>query len=387
VVLGNVVGPMLGVESIQFVQSHPALGFLAQVGVLILLFGVGLESDLRALARVGPSAALVAILGVAAPVGLGWATAAWLVPEAPLLAHVFVGATLAATSVGITMRVLKDLGVMQGPSGQVILGAAILDDILGLVLLAVLAGATAGRGGEAMSATAVVAILVKAALFLGFAIVAGHYGSERIVGLAGRARQSDVVLVLGVALCFTMAFVSEQLGLADIIGAFAAGLILDPYGKGVSHGGTETSLEEMLHPLQALFVPLFFVLVGLQVRLGTLTDPGALGFGLALTVAALAGKLVCAGGVLAPGASRLVVALGMVPRGEVGIVFAGIGTRLSVNGEPLLSQSTFSGIILMVLLTTLAGPIALRWAVARERAAAGTPAATPQKPSGPPPTA
>lgn len=372
VALGNLVAPVLGIEGIQFVQSHPALGFLAEVGVLILLFGVGLEADLRALARVGPSAALVAILGILTPVGLGWAVAAWLVPDASTVAHVFVGATLAATSVGITMRVLKDLGAMRTPSGQVILGAAILDDILGLVLLAVLAGVVTGPGADsAGSLGAVLPILLKAAVFLGATIAVGHFGSTRLVALAGRTRQPDFILVLGVTLCFTLAFVAEQLGLADIIGAFAAGLLLDPYGKGVSPGGAETTLEEMLHPLYSLFVPLFFVLVGLQVRLETLLEPAALAFGLVLTVAALAGKLACAGGVFAPGASRLVVALGMIPRGEVGIVFAGIGTRLSLQGEPLLSQSLFSAVILMVLLTTLAAPPALRWAVERESGTRG----------------
>jgi Kef-type K+ transport system membrane component KefB len=197
----------------------------------------------------------------------------------------------------------------------------------------------------------------------------GHNGSARLVALAGRARQPDFLLVLGETLCFTLAFVAEQLGLADIVGAFAAGLLLDPYGKGVSPGGTETTLEEMLQPLYSLFVPLFFVLVGLQVRLESLLEPGALAFGLILTAAALLGKLVCAGGVFVPGASRLVVALGMVPRGEVGIVFAGIGTRLSLQGEPVLSQSLFSAVILMVLLTTLAAPPALRWAVERQERA------------------
>jgi Kef-type K+ transport system membrane component KefB len=152
--LGNLLPPLFGDQGIRFVQRDPTLHVLAEVGVLILLFDVGLEADLRALARAGPSSALVALIGLAVPFALGWGVTAWLLPEAHMLVGVFVGATLTATSVGITARVLKDLGVMRRPEAETILGAAVIDDVLGLMVLAVVSGLVqaASGGGPAPSA-------------------------------------------------------------------------------------------------------------------------------------------------------------------------------------------------------------------------------------------
>jgi Kef-type K+ transport system membrane component KefB len=277
---------------------------------------------------------------------------------------VFVGATLTATSVGITARVLKDLGALQSLEGQIVLGAAVLDDVLGLVVLAVVSGlVTAAAGGAELSALAVVLIVVKAALFLGVSVGLGHRLSGPIVGLATRAGQPGILLVLGLAVCFTLAFVAESVGLAAIVGAFAAGLLLDPYGEGVRTRRDEATLSELLQPLSSLSVPLFFVLMGLQVDLASLANRASLGFGAVLVVAAVAGKLACAAGVVGHRASRLAVAIGMIPRGEVGLIFAGIGSALVLDGRPLLSQDTFSALVLMVVVTTLAAPVGLRWAL------------------------
>jgi Kef-type K+ transport system membrane component KefB len=276
--------------------------------------------------------------------------------------HLFVGATLSATSVGITARVLKDLGRLQSPEGQIILGAAILDDVLGLIVLAVVTGiVAAAAGGAALSSAAIVGILLRAILFLGLIVVLGHFLSSPIVRVAARTGHPEIMLVLGLALCFTLAFVAELIGLADIIGAFAAGLLLDPYGSGVRTREEDATLAELLHPLSSLFVPLFFVLMGIQVDLGSLASLPVQGFGLVLIVCAFVGKLACAFGVLRGGINRLAVAIGMIPRGEVGLIFAGIGTTLSLAGQPLLSQGMFSAIVLMVLVTTLVTPVGLRW--------------------------
>ena len=263
---GNLLPPLFGEQGIAFVRGDPTLHVLAELGVLILLFDVGLEADLRALVRVGPSAALVAAIGVVTPFALGWGTARWFLPEAPPLAHLFIGATLTATSVGITARVLKDLGALQSREGQVILGAAILDDILGLVVLAVVSGlvtATAA-GGPGLSEVALTGIVLKAVAFLGITVGLGHYLSGPIVRLAARTGQRGILLVFGLAICFVLAFVAERIGLAGIVGAFAAGLLLDPYGEGVRTRDEEDTLSELLHPLSSLFVPLFFVLMGMQ---------------------------------------------------------------------------------------------------------------------------
>ncbi|MGE5303510.1 MAG: cation:proton antiporter [Alphaproteobacteria bacterium] len=351
-------------KGVAFVRSDPTLDVSAEIGVLILLFDVGLETDLRSLIRVGWSALFAALLGIAAPMLLGWAAAAWLLPDSPTLAHVFVGATLSATSIGITSRVLKDLGVMQSREGQIILGAALIDDVLGLVVLAVVTGAvTAATAGTAsLSALAIGGILVRAILFLGITVGLGQLLSEHLIRLAARAGKPDILLVIGLSLCFILAYVAELIGLAGIIGAFAAGLMLDPYGQGVRAREEEAALAELMHPLSALFVPLFFILIGIQVDVMSLVSPEILALGAVLIVCALAGKLVCGLGVLGGGVSRLAVGIGMIPRGEVGLIFAGIGLGMILEGKPLLTQGIFSAVVLMALVTTLVAPIGLRWA-------------------------
>jgi Kef-type K+ transport system membrane component KefB len=205
-------------------------------------------------------------------------------------------------------------------------------------------------------------------LFLGLAVGLGHWLSGPIVRLVGGTGQGSLLLIVGLALCFTFAFVAERMGLAAIVGAFAAGLFLDPYGQGVRASGENATLNELLGPLSAVFVPLFFVLMGIQVHLGSLVDPAALGLGAALIVVAILGKLVSGLGVLGRGMNRLAVAIGMVPRGEVGLIFAGIGVSLRLDGTPILSQGLYSAVVLMVLVTTLVTPPGLRWAFRRRPA-------------------
>jgi Kef-type K+ transport system membrane component KefB len=311
VIVGNLLPPFIAAEQIAFVRSDLTLRVLAEVGVLILLFDVGLEADLRALARVGGASLLVAMIGVAVPMGLGWGAAMWLLPDRSSLVSLFIGATLSATSVGITARVLKDLDVTQTREGQIILGAAILDDVLGLMVLAVVSGlVTAAAGGAEVSGLAIAGIFLRAMLFLGVAVALGHFFSNPLVRLVARTGHPEVMLVVGLGLCFTLAFVAERVGLADIIGAFAAGLLLDPYGTGVRTREEDATLAELLHPLASLFVPLFFVLMGLQVQLGSLASPAVFGFGGLLIVCALVGKLACALGVLGHAINRPAVAAG-----------------------------------------------------------------------------
>jgi len=349
-------------------RTEPAILFLAEIGVLILLFDVGLEADLRALVRSGTSSALVAVIGLVVPTLLGWGAAAWLMPERSPLVHVFVGASLSATSVGITARVLKDLGATQRRESQIILGAAVLDDILGLVVLAVVGGlvTAAAVGGAAVSVVDVLGILLRAAMFLGVTVGLGHYASGHLIRFAGATGHPETMLVIGLALCFTLSATAEAIGLAGIVGAFAAGLMLDPWGEGVRSRAGHATLAELLHPLSALFVPLFFVLMGLQVHLESFASGWVAALASVLTVCALAGKLACAAGVVGRGVNRLAVGIGMVPRGEVGLIFAGIGVTLRLDGAPLLSGEIFSAVVLMVLVTTVVTPVGLKWALARQ---------------------
>ena len=361
IVLANLSPLVFGSGGIEFVRSNETLRVVAEVGVLVLLFDVGLETDLRAFAKVGASAALVAVIGVVAPFMLGWAVARWMLPESPALAHVFIGATLTATSVGITVRVLKDLGVTSRAEGQTIIAAAILDDVLGLIILAVVGGSVragaASGGGVAVFDVGV--IVAKAVGFLGTTMILGHFFSERMISLiAGRG----MLLTVGIALCLLGAYIAEFIGLAAIIGAFAAGVFLDPYGSGVRTQAEEVTLRELLLPISELFVPLFFVLMGLQVDLASLADPSTVSLGALLIAAAVVGKLMCSMGVFGNGINRLAVGIGMIPRGEVGLIFAGIGASLAITGQPILGQNVYSAIVMMVLITTLMTPIGLRWA-------------------------
>jgi Na+:H+ antiporter len=369
--LGTLAFLVPGMQRFSETSENPTLAFLAEVGVLILLFDVGLETDLRALARVGASAVLVAVIGVVVPIVLGAAASAWLSPDKPMLVHVFVGATLSATSVGITARVLKDLEVTREREGRIILGAAILDDVLGLIVLAVVSGmaAAAAGGGPGVSVTAIAWIAIRAALFLGLAALLGPFLSPRLVGLAARTGHPDETLLVGsLALCFTFAYVAERIGLASIVGAFAAGKLLDPHGQGIRARTAAPTLNRLLHTLGSLFVPLFFVLMGVQVRLDSLLNGPVLTLAAVLVIVAVISKLACGFGVLAPGASRLAVGLGMLPRGEVGLIFAGIGSGLMLEGQPVLSPALFSAIVLVVLVTTLVAPAGLRMVFTRLRA-------------------
>jgi Na+:H+ antiporter len=368
--LGNLALVLPSVQMFDNARADHILAFLAEVGVLMLLFDVGLETNLKALLRVGPSAILVALIGVVTPITLGGLASAWLQPDQPSLVHLFVGATLSATSVGITARVLKDLQVTQAREGQIILGAAILDDVLGLIVLAVVSGmatASATASGGALL-VGVVGIIVRAAVFLGGAAVLGHYLSGPLVRLTMRTgHPNETLLVSGVALCFALAFVAERIGLAAIIGAFAAGFLIDPYGRGVRSQREAVTLRELLHPLSSILVPLFFVLMGMRVDLGSLADGSVLGLAALLVVCAIASKLVCGLGALGPSVNRLAVGFGMLPRGEVGLIFAGIGASLRLDGQPILSPSLFSAIVLVVLVTTLLAPVGLRAVFARPR--------------------
>jgi Kef-type K+ transport system membrane component KefB len=368
VVLGNL--GLLGFHGFDAVAGNGDVDLLSRLGVLILLFDVGLESTVGQMMGVGLSALLVAMLGVAAPLLLGWLVGAWLLPDAGPYLHAFLGATLCATSIGITARVLQDLGRSQSREARIILGAAVVDDVLGLVVLSVVAGVIgAAAGGASLSYGSIAWIIAKAALFLAGAVVIGLRLSPRLFRFGARLRSRDVLLTFGLAFCFALAWLSDLVGLAPIVGAFAAGLILeDVHFRGLVDRG-ERPLREAIHPITAFLAPLFFVVMGMRTQLASFFDARVVLLTLALTIAAIAGKQVCGLGVLGGGVDRLSVGLGMVPRGEVGLIFANIGLMLSVGEHPLLDATTYSAIVAMVILTTLVTPPALKWSFGRGRAA------------------
>ena len=370
IVIGNLV--IFGFGAVESLKHNEIIAALAEIGVIILLFEVGLESDLKEMMEVGWSSLLVAVLGVVVPFFLGWGVSAYFLPNEARLGHIFIGATLCATSVGITARVFKDLGKLNTREAHIILGAAVIDDVLGLMILAVVAGAIrATATGVALSQLDIAMIAAKALVFLVGSIVVGQYLVPHVLRGAGRLETRGVLLTLAISFCLVLSWAAAKVGLAPIVGAFAAGLILDEVHYKPSGGRTERGLQELLHPVSTVLVPIFFVLMGLKVDLRLFARLEILGFALVLTVVAILGKQVCALGVLERGINRLAIGLGMIPRGEVGLIFAGIGATLMLPtttgaNEPVIGPATFGALVIMVIVTTLVTPLALKWSLGRQ---------------------
>jgi Kef-type K+ transport system membrane component KefB len=342
-VLGELLaGVVIGPGVLGLVHESDVIHALAELGVLILLFEVGLESDLDELLTAGPQATLVAVLGVVLPFAAGFGVMHWL-GHPPLLA-VFVGATLTATSVGITARVLADLGRLRDPAANVVLGAAVVDDILGLIILAVVTG-VALTGGVSLGAVAL--LTGKAVVFLAVALGLGLRLAPRLVGWIGRLRARGTLVVYSLVFAMALAGVAERIGLATIIGAFAAGLILATTER-------RSHIEERIKPVADLLVPVFFVTVGMNVK-PVMLDPfaanGQFGIAVLLTALAVVSKLAAGLAVYQKGVRRWPVGVGMVPRGEVGLIFAGTGLAAGVIGQDL-----YSALVVVVMLTTFAAP-------------------------------
>jgi Kef-type K+ transport system membrane component KefB len=363
-VLGNL--SLFGFTQLDYLKTDEALDILAELGVILLLFQVGLESTVAQMMKVGLSAFLVATIGVTGPFILGYLVGAWLLPDASVYAHIFLGATLTATSVGITARVLKDLGRSQTGDARIILGAAVIDDVQGLVILSVVTGIIAAANqGVVMSYGAIAGVIARATLFLVGALVLGIYLSPRLFRLASRLQAGGVLLATGLAFCFLVAWSASAIGLAPIVGAFAAGLVLEDvhYRDFVDRG--EHALEHLVEPIASFLVPIFFVIMGVRTDLQVFGQPGVFGLAAALTVAAIVGKQLCSLGVVGTGFDRLSIGIGMIPRGEVGLIFANIGLTLMVEGRPVIDPAVFSAVVVMVIVTTVVTPPALKWSFER----------------------
>lgn len=390
VALGNLA--LLGFQAhdVQAIRQDPFIAFVAQLGVVILLFQVGLETSLDDMKKVGARAFVVALIGVAAPFLLGtYGVGPWLLPGLSFEAYLFLGATLTATSVGITGRVFRDMGVLQSPAARIVLGAAVIDDVIGIVILAVVSSiVTVGS----VSVDTVLMLVLQALLFLAGAVIAGRFFARPLARLfawvhAGVAMKLTLIVAAGLFL----AWLAGSIGLAPIIGAFAAGLVLEPaFLKDFEHAEVVDALEpfksdlpparqpafnavlehqrkhhheQLIEPLGHFMVPVFFVYTGMQVDLATLADLKVLWVALMLTVVAFAGKIV-SGVAAGPGRShKWIVGWGMAPRGEVGLIFATVGHELGVVDARL-----FSVIVLMVILTTLITPLVLSGLLKREAA-------------------
>lgn len=359
---GLVVGPtLLGLvpnvfdAAVSDAATEAVILFVAELGAIILLFEVGLESNLKDLVKVGRAATIVAIIGIVASVLLGYA-ASWgfarfgFWSDDPLF-HLFVGATFAATSVGITARVLKDMRRLATPEARIILGAAVLDDVGGLLVLALVAGlVTASASGAAFDG---LALARTAAIAIGFLVVSFLVGVRVVPPLFARLatmKVRGVVMAFAFLFAFLMAWLADLAGLATIVGAFSAGLIL-------SQAKEQHLIFEGAKPLGDVFIPFFFVVLGAAVNLREVGgDAGrVLVAAGALIVLATIAKLLCGFGVRKGEANRLVVGVGMVPRGEVGLIFVVFGIQ-----HFALPAWVAVTLILVVMLTTVVTPLWLR---------------------------
>lgn len=361
VLLGpSVLGQWPALAAAHLEPADETLRLLAELGVAVLLFEIGLETDLTGLFAVGRESAAVAVVGVVLPFGLGYAACRLLGSDG--LTATVAGATLTATSVGITARVLGELGRLQDPEGRIILGAAVLDDILGLVILAVVA---AQMGGVALPFAGVVRIAGLAFGFVAVALAVGWFAVPRLARMMHRFAAPERVglsaLVLGLALAYLADRV--QPGLA-IVGAFTAGVLL-------SRAPQAPAMHRGLAPLGHFFVPIFFVMTGAEVDVALLNparpeNRAALGVGMLLLAAAVLGKLAAGYAPFWFRGRKAVVGVGMVPRGEVGLVFAN-------TGRAVVGPALFSALALVIMITTFLVPPVLRLLLGSPRKPTPTP--------------
>ena len=371
-VLGELVaGVVLGGSVLAIVPSASGmLGYdtfhlLAEVGVAILLFEIGLETDLKDLIKVGFTSTVVAIVGVVLPFALGFGSIIAFEhmgllgssdPNLNLLIAITAGATLTATSVGITARVLSDMNKLQSGEAKIILGAAVIDDILGLIILGVVSGLIEASGsgdGGGVSTLGVGIIFLKAFGFLIVAILVGNLISKKLFNLVEMMKVRGVLLLSALSFAFLFAFLASLVGLAPIVGAFAAGLVL---------AGTNQfkSIEHNLKPVSDFFTPIFFIMVGAAVDVSVFNpfvseNIPILLIALILFVVAVIGKFVAGYAVFQKGINKAVVGVGMIPRGEVGLIFAQVGLTYGVFNSQL-----FSAVTVMVMLTTFIAPPLLK---------------------------
>mgnify|MGYP005845539843 CR=1 FL=1 len=348
-----------------FANQSEVISVLSEIGVIILLFEIGLESDLKELIRVGPQAAVVAVVGVVAPFTAGTVGLIYLfgIPAVPAI---FAGAALTATSIGITAKVLAELGRLSAKEGQIIIGAAVLDDVLGIIVLAVVASLV--KTGE-IEILNIVYLTVSAGVFLIGVILIGRFLQPLYLGLVNELKTRGQLLLVSLVFAFVLAYLATAIQLEAILGAFAAGLVLAETEK-------RHELEEQVLPVADLLVPVFFVGVGAKTDLSVLnpavpSNREGLIIAVFLIVVAIIGKLVTGFTVFGqPGLNKLAIGVGMIPRGEVGLVFAGVG---SASGA--LSEATEAAIVMMVIFTTFIAPPFLRLAFGNDAEAVAVPEA------------
>ena len=340
-VLGELLaGLLLGPSVFRVIDpGHAVISAFGGLGVLILLFEIGLQTDLKSLRAVGKEAFTVAFVGVVVPFVGGFYTVKAL--GFTTIQALVAGAALTATSIGISARALRDVGRLDTPEGQIVLGAAVIDDLVGLIVLGVVSGVAAGQVVNVWSVLGMTGLAVG---FVTVALVVGSFAVPPIFRVVERLRTTGAIGLIALAFALLLAWLAEASGSATIIGALAAGLVLHhtPQRKEIERGVTQ---------LGYFFVPIFFAGIGASVDLTALAEPIALIVGLAITVVGVAGKIVSGFALRNFEGSRLLVGVAMVPRGEVGLIFAQVGLASGA-----IASGEFGAIMLMVVATTVIAP-------------------------------
>ncbi|NQY81230.1 MAG: cation:proton antiporter [Candidatus Caenarcaniphilales bacterium] len=356
VIVGNVA--LSGFHGLEFLKHDHMLEIFSGLGVIILLFEVGLESEFNEMMSVGAKSLIVAIVGVVVPFICGYYVSGLVVPEISEMSKIFMGAILTATSVGITARVFQDLNFLNASESKIVLGAAVIDDILGLIILAVVSSmATMGN----VEISSIMTVSFKAIGFVIVSVVAGMFLAKKTVPLLAPINLPGMILTIGLVVCFIGSYLANQFGLATIVGAFCMGLVLeDVHFKKFA---TDRTLEEYIHPISIFLVPIFFVVTGMHVDLSVFADLHIVLASVAISVVAILGKLICAWTFPSKEkVNRAIIGFGMVPRGEVGLIFASVGKSIGV-----VSDSLYAITVIVVILTTLCPPPILAYLIKKNK--------------------
>ena len=353
-------GVVLGPSLLGWIEPTEAIRLMAGIGIILLLFEVGLETDVKRLVRTGLESVVVAIAGFVLPLLFGFALAYWLF-ELSLLVSLFIGGTLTATSIGITVRVLGDLKRQHSKEGQIVLGAAVLDDVMGVVLLALLYEFSIG-GGVSLMNTGKVLIFVAA--FFVLAPVAAKLMSGIIKRVDASSEIPGLIPTTIVSLVLFFAWLAHSIGAPELLGGFAAGLALSrrfflPLGAALhADEAFAERIETQMKPIVQLFTPIFFVMVGLSLNLREIdwNSPFIWLFSLSLLIAAVAGKLIGAFLVKEHWPIRWMIGTAMIPRGEVGLIFAELGRESNI-----FSNEIYAGMVIVIALTTILPPFVMKW--------------------------
>jgi Na+:H+ antiporter len=355
-VIGELMaGVVLGPSLLGWLQPTEIIKLLAEIGIILLLFQVGLETDFQHLVKAGPKAFIVAIGGFLLPFVLGFFLC-YSVFSLPLLPSLFVGGTLTATSIGITMRILTDFGEQHGYIGQIVLGAAVLDDVLGVIVLALLYEFSIG-GGVSLANAGKIGIYIG--IFFLLAPIAAKLISAVIRHYHVKSEMPGLIPTTIVSLVLFFAWLADEIGAPEILGGFTAGMALSrrfflPLGVALSvDADFSRRIDERMKPIVQLFAPIFFVTVGLSLDLSTVEwgRPFIWYFSLSLLIVAVIGKFGGAILIRENWPTRLVTGMAMVPRGEVGLIFAELGREAKV-----FSNELYTGVILVIAYTTLFAP-------------------------------